>query len=229
MSTKIVTQSNQLAIIDEALLSDFRRKMESFTTQLNAEPNATELEKTPDGRAQYLPISFVETTLDELFMGRWEAVNFRWERMLNEIVGSIDLVVTHPFTQEKITRTGVAAYQIMVDAYPSNLPKEDKNKWALNLENKKPNSLDMGFPKLKADCIKNAALSLGKIFGRDINRKKTDSYSPLSMPSSDDLADLYHVKQHLIDDNTKAHIERVINNKEENNYKKLRDYLNKLQ
>lgn len=228
MSTQIVTQNNQLAIIDEALLNDFRRKMESFTSQLNAEPTTEELERTPDGRAQYLPISFVENTLDELFMGRWETTNFRWERILNEIIGSIDLVVIHPFTQEKIVRTGAAAYQIMVDAYPSNLPKDEKNKWALNLENKKPNSLDMGFPKLKADCIKNAALSLGKIFGRDINRKKTDSYSPLSLPTEDDLADLYHAKQHHLDEKTRANIERVINNKEVNNYKKLRDYLNKL-
>lgn len=37
----------------------------------------------------------------------------------------------------------------------------------------------MGFPKLKAECLKNAAQSLGKIFGRDLNRKQKDTFNPL--------------------------------------------------
>ena len=54
-------------------------------------------------------------------------------------------------------------------------------KWKERQLNKKKkiNALDMGFPKLKAECIKNAANSLGKLFGRDLNRKKSDIYQPL--------------------------------------------------
>jgi hypothetical protein len=50
---------------------------------------------------------------------------------------------------------------------------------ALDVQNKKSNALDMGFPKLKAECLKNAANSLGKMFGRDLNRKKSDTFKGL--------------------------------------------------
>jgi hypothetical protein len=45
--------------------------------------------------------------------------------------------------------------------------------------------LDLGFPKLKAECIKNAAASLGRVFGRDINRKHRDVFKPALKPLSD--------------------------------------------
>jgi hypothetical protein len=35
----------------------------------------------------------------------------------------------------------------------------------------------MGFPNLKSECIKNACKSLGKIFGRDLNRKDSDDFN----------------------------------------------------
>ncbi|MDE1971448.1 MAG: hypothetical protein KGI50_07785, partial [Patescibacteria group bacterium] len=65
-----------------------------------------------------------------------------------------------------------------VDKAPENLKGEQRNEWALNPSHKKPNALDLGYPKLKAECVKNAAQSLGKIFGRDINRKKADTFKP---------------------------------------------------
>ena len=52
---------------------------------------------------------------------------------------------------------------------------------ALNADNKKPNALDLAFPKLKTECIKNAALSLGKLFGRDLSRKNFDVYKAFNL------------------------------------------------
>jgi hypothetical protein len=69
----------------------------------------------------------------------------------------------------------------MVDAIPQEI-KQDREKakqWQLDAQNKKANALDMGFPKLKAECLKNASQSLGKVFGRDINRKTSDTFQPL--------------------------------------------------
>lgn len=38
----------------------------------------------------------------------------------------------------------------------------------------------MAYPKLKAECLKNAAKTLGKVFGRDLNRReKVDTYQPV--------------------------------------------------
>lgn len=164
--------------IFQEVQDDLRVKLENFTKRLNNPPKPEELQKTPDGKAWHYPISFVEMSLDEMFFGLWSTENFRWSSLQNEVQGSIDLVVLHPVTGFTIRRTGSASIQIMVDAVPEEL-KHEKNRWSIDVGNKKPNALYQGFPKLKAECIKNAALSLGKSFGRDINRKIADEYKPL--------------------------------------------------
>lgn len=167
-----------------------RLLMQDFTRKLNAEPDPREFDKTPDGKANYLPISFVEMTLDELFLGQWSTENFKWSAITNEVQGSIDLVVVHPMTGRELRRTGAGSIVITVDSLTQDekdkMTKQDRNLYALDSSNKKPNALDLAFPKLKAECIKNAAQSLGKIFGRDINRKKRDVFKPSLKGLSDE-------------------------------------------
>ncbi len=141
----------------------------------------TGIEKTPDGKAVTLVVSHVETTLDEMFFGHWRTENFKWERMANEVVGSLDLVVIHPITGYELRRTGAGSIVIMVDRAPQNLDNIERNRWALNADNKKPNALDLAFPKLKTECLKNAAVSFGKLLGRDLSRKNVDVYKPFKL------------------------------------------------
>lgn len=179
MSNLASTQNGAVATQDGHV--DLRIHAQNFLKKLNQDPKPESLGKTSDGNALTVAISHVQMTLDEYFFGLWSDENFRWERILNEIVGAIDLTVIHPVTGKEIKRTGAAAIQIMVDAVPEDVKRDKrlKNAWALNLENKKSNSLDMGFPKLKAECQKNAAQTLGKIFGRDLNRAIKDDYQPI--------------------------------------------------
>ena len=170
---------NQLLTVDPNDL-EFRQKLDGFTTRLSKVPDHKELQKTPDGKAFYIPIDFVETTLDELFFGLWETKNFEYKTIANEVTGSIILRVFHPTAKTWIERSGAASYTIMVDKAPAELQGQDRNRWALDITNKKPNALDMGLPKLKTDCIKNAALSLGNIFGRNLNRTYKDTFKPLT-------------------------------------------------
>ncbi len=164
---------------DNAFTPDLIIRLEQFMARLQKQPDPNELDATPDGKAKTLPISFVEMTLDELFFGLWETEKFQWQQVMNEVCGSLELVVTHPITGQKLRRTGAASIVIMVDRAPDNLQGQDRNRWATDPANKKSNALDMGFPKLKAECLKNAAISLGKALGRDINRRSADEYKPL--------------------------------------------------
>jgi len=164
---------------------DIRAQLQSFTEKLNREPNPAEIEKTPDGRANSLPISFVEMTLDELFFGQWGTRNYTTKLISNEVVGELELYVVHPVSGIEITRVGSAAIIIQVDKAPDDITGKERNSWALDVMNKKPNALDLGYPKLKAECVKNAAQSLGKIFGRDINRKKQDQFKRTLTPIPD--------------------------------------------
>lgn len=141
-------------------------------------PKTENFKRTPDGKAFYLPIDFIENMLDQVFNLNWSTKNFRWERMGNEVVASLDLEVTMPFTNAIVSRVGAASVQIMVDSIPEEVKKgmsrQQINSHALDPQNKKPNALDMGFPKLKADCVKNAAISIGNLFGRNVNRTNAD-------------------------------------------------------
>lgn len=158
-------------------------KVQKFVGLLHKQPDREAIDATSDGKAKTVLISHIETTLDELFFGLWSTENFKWAAIANEVQGSLELVAKHPITGDWIRRTGAASIIIQVDKVPDDLkdnPRE-KNLWALNPENKKQNALDLGFPKLKAECLKNAAQSFGPKFGRDLNRKqgKTDTYNPL--------------------------------------------------
>jgi len=150
--------------------------MQDFTRRLNAEPDPREFDKTPDGKAQTLPISFVEMTLDELFLGQWELSDVHAQQIFNEVVGTGILTVWHPVTGRPLKRAGFGAVVITQD--------KDALVSDFNMTKKK-NALDLTFPKLKAEITKNAAQTLGKIFGRDINRKLRDVFKPALKPLSD--------------------------------------------
>ena len=155
--------------------------LHKFQQMLNAEPDPLGVESTPDKKAQTLVISHVETTLDELFFGHWRTENFKWAVLANEVQASLELVVIHPISGYELKRTGAASVIIMVDKVPDNVFGSDRNRWALNPDNKKANAMDLAFGKLKTECLKNAALSLGKVFGRDLNRKNKDNYKPFKL------------------------------------------------
>ena len=155
--------------------------LQKFQTRLNSQPSELAVESTPDKKASTVVISHIEMTLDELFFGQWKTENFKWAAIANEVQGALELVCIHPVTGFEIRRTGAASIIIMVDRAPENIAGQERNQWALNPSNKKPNALDMAFPKLKSECLKNAAQSLGKIFGRDLNRKNADKYQPYKL------------------------------------------------
>ena len=176
-----VSQPNDQSLQSANANDEIRQKLQNFMQTINRAPKPESLGETPDKKAKTILISHIEMTLDEYYLGLWETVNFRWSQIGNEIVGAIDLRVFHPVAGIWITRQGAASIVIMVDRAPDGLQGHDKNVWALDMQNKKSNALDMGFPKLKAECLKNAANNLGSMFGRDINRKEKDrdTFTPL--------------------------------------------------
>ena len=57
------------------------------------------------------------------------------------------------------------------------------------------NTMSKDYPHLKAECFRNACLSIGKSFGRDLNREFDDQYNPVikETPQADQaiLSDLH--------------------------------------
>lgn len=237
MANELQTISQETALQNATTNEDIRLKLQNFTQRINAAPKPESIGKTPDKKANTILISHIEMTLDEYCFGLWSTENFRWTQCGNEVVGAIDLKIFHPVAGVWITRQGAAAITIMVDAVPERLKwsaddapdeaeikKKERNAWALDMQNKKPSALDMSFPKLKAECLKNAAQSLGSLFGRDLNRKAgdVDSFQPLIPTITiEQLTALFEAKKEALTPDEITHAERIISNKETASYKKL--------
>ncbi len=146
-------------------------KLQKFNRLINRLPDSQQVQTNPyANQSQYLPISFVEMSLDEVFFGQWSLRNFRYHRDGNELLGSLELEVVHPITGRTLIRTGAAAVQV----------PQERNTSPIEFDAyKRRNAFEQAFPKLKALCLSNAAASIGKQFGRDLNRRLSDTYQPL--------------------------------------------------
>lgn len=148
--------------------------IEKFQSKLNSQPDTNNIKINKyGGNSKYLPISFHEMTLDEMFFGHWHTENFQYQVVANELIGSIEVVFLHPVSGYWLRRTGAAAVPIQMN----------KGSKVLDVENKIINTLVKDFPHLKSSCISNAARSIGKLFGRDLNREFNDTYQPIVLPS----------------------------------------------
>lgn len=169
MDNELTTYEGKPLIIDNQLDKVFKEKAVELLRTLHAEPDKSEVQtNTFANNTKYLPISFLEMKLDELFYGLWETRNFTTKVVANEIVGEIELRIFHPDFKIWLSRIGAGAVQVQFS----------KGTSFMDMANKIQNTLTKDYPHLKAECIRNACLSLGKAFGRDLNRKLIDQYNP---------------------------------------------------
>jgi hypothetical protein len=153
-----------------AIYNKQQQSNEAFQMMLNQEPSKSEIKTNKmANNSQYLPVASTERLLDEIYAGLWSQKNFRWQVVANEIIGAIDLEVYHPTAKVWITRTGAASAMIQM-----------RKGEPITVESKHINTLVKDFPHLKAECLKNAAKSLGVRFGRNLNRGQEEEFSYLS-------------------------------------------------
>jgi len=137
-------------------------KQTQFVQDMNVDPDKNYVRKNEDG-SFYLPISHVQNLLDEVFLGIWsfEVSNTVFGRKWAR--GSGVMEVTHPVTGDKIKRSGDAAIILT-----GNLRTDS--------------------PRLEAMILLSCAKKFGKVFGRDLNRKKDDAPLPVVRVEKVDLS-----------------------------------------
>lgn len=143
-------------------IEDFKIKIEQFLVYLNSEPTKTK--KDQNKGITYIAISEIETQLDTLFLGQWQTRNVSMLVVGNEFVISLELGVLNPISGQWLWRAGVGACMI----------RQSKGAAISDIDSKIKNTMEMDAPHAKAQAVKNAALSIGKLFGRDLRRKKED-------------------------------------------------------
>lgn len=154
-------QAVQTAKTDDSVKTEIN-KLQAMVKRLNRIPDKSliQLNKFANN-SKYIPISHLEMLLDKIFAGLWQTKNFHFTTIANEIAGSIELWYFNPSAKQWMCRIGAGAVQIQTS----------KGTDFSVITNKIQNTLVKDIPHLKAECFRNACLSLGKQFGRDLNRE----------------------------------------------------------
>ncbi len=196
-SNKLIKQEYQLTtpLDNISIDADILAKIQNFQKSYLHKPvDPKEIKKNKfANNSQYLPISFLEMTLDEIFFGLWQTKNFNTKVIANEIAGELELWYFHPTAKTWLCRIGAGAVQIQFRS-----PEKGGSGDITNIGDKIQNTLTKDYPHLKAECFRNACLSLGKSFGRDLNREFEDQYKPV-IPNVKPVADVDVKSKELID------------------------------
>lgn len=156
-----------------------------FQQELNKPPIKSYIKKDKFTKTDYIPIGYIEGMLDGYFLGQWSIQEVKAIRVENEILLTLELCVVNPITGQVRCIAGAASGQIGVYKYDSGKTKQRKGEYSRDMDNKIPNTLEKDFPAIKAMAVKNAAKSLGKRFGRDLNRKDTLERNPNEITDSE--------------------------------------------
>jgi len=161
-------KSNLPAIRD--LHTDIEKfeKQDAINFLCNQQPAATWI-KTNEyaGNSKYIPVGIIETLLQRIFK-EFSVEVLREGVMFNAVYCTVRLHINNPADGKPMFYDGVGAVQLQTKkgTSPADL---------ININN---NAVMMALPMAKSYALKDAAEHIGKLFGRDLNRKDVISYDP---------------------------------------------------
>lgn len=142
-------------------------KNDQFNVLMNAEPRKEWVKQNKyAGNSNYIPVGIVETLLQKIFKTFTVEV-IREGVMFNAVYVTVRIHLKHPVTGEMFFVDGVGAAELQTKSGASAADLSAINKGAVM----------MALPMAKSYAIKDAAEHLGKLFGRDLNRKETMAYT----------------------------------------------------
>lgn len=143
-------------------------KQDQFNQLVNVEPKKDWVKVNKyANNSKYVPIGVVETLLQKLFKKHRVEV-LREGVMFNAVYVTVRLHYLNLINNEWDFHDGVGAVQLQTKSGSS--PAE--------LQNINNNAVMMALPMAKSYAIKDAAEHIGKLFGRDLNRKDVLELTP---------------------------------------------------
>lgn len=143
-------------------------KNSDFKKIVNSNPPQAFVKDHPLAKGvKYVPIDKIELMLDTIFQ-QWYVEVLETKQLLNSLAVTVRLFYVHPVSKQWHHQDGVGAAAIQVD----------KGETASNLAAIKSDAIMKGLPAAKSYAIKDAAEHIGKLFGRDLNRKDTMAFTP---------------------------------------------------
>ena len=135
---------------------------------LNVDPPKQWLKQHPVYKNTYLPIDKVEYLLTTFF-GSWHVEVKQAFQVANSLCVIVRLYYRNPDSEDFNWQDGAGAAPMQLDS-----GSKASDSTAL-----KPNAVMLALPIAETNAIKDAADKIGKLFGRDLNRKDTLGYEHL--------------------------------------------------
>lgn len=196
-------------------------KNDQFNLLMNQEPPLKWVKKHPYiSNHHYMPIDKVEYLLKKLFK-LYKIEVLKTGMLLNTVEVQVRVHYLHPVVNEWMFHDGVGAQELQTQKDSGNLK--------LDMSNVNRGAVTMALPIAKSLAIKDAADHLGKLFGADLNRKDTLSFMADKGLNYEemltDLKQLFEVKKANLEKTDVDYCNRIIDNREENSYRKLNKFL----
>ncbi|MBK9258145.1 MAG: hypothetical protein IPM42_22120 [Saprospiraceae bacterium] len=166
----MTTAIKKIPTYDELVsMDETKGKLNDLQVRLNQEPPAKWV-KTNDlaNKSKYLPIDKVEYLLTALFIKWWVEVK-DFKVVANSCAVHVRLYYVDPITGETLFQDGVGAAPMQTD----------KGAGAVDFNHIKNAAVQMALPAAETYAIKDAAEKIGRIFGKDLNRKDLMAYDSL--------------------------------------------------
>lgn len=117
---------------------------------------------------KYIPAPTLEWLMTRIFV-EWRTEVISVQSLANAVAVTVRVHFRNPTTGDMDWRDGVGASGLQTD----------KGAKAADLMSIKTGAVEMGLPKAKTEAFKDAVGDLGRLFGRDINRKVSMEYRGL--------------------------------------------------
>lgn len=159
--------AKRLPTIEEIAASELNEKEKggALAVLLNQNPPKQWIKKHPMANTDYLPIERIEFLLTKIFID-WSVEVKEVKSIANSVVVTVRIHYTCPLT-------GNVKFQDGIGAAPIHTAK---GKGAMDWDNIQTDSVTKAAPAAESYAIKDAAEKLGKLFGKDLNRKEFINY-----------------------------------------------------
>lgn len=152
---------------DESQLADMV-SVDKYLAIVNSNPPKSFMQAHPTAKnVKYIPIDKIEWLLTRLFQ-KWHVEILREGTMFNSVFVVIRLHYYNPVTKEWEQQEGVGAVGMQTA----------KGAAAADMNQILGDAVMKGLPAAESYAVKDAAEKIGRLFGKDMNRKDTYGFTP---------------------------------------------------
>jgi hypothetical protein len=172
MENQLTVNGSKLPTLNELFDDNIELagKQEGLNFILNAAPPDKWIKEHPFIKGwKYLPIEKVEYLLSKLFK-RYSIEVVKTGMLMNSIEVTVRVHFFNPAIGEMCYHDGVGACELQTN--------KDTGALKMDMSNVSRGAVSMALPIAKSLAIKDATDHIGKIFGRDLNRKDVIEFKP---------------------------------------------------